>query len=129
MQQVGGDLAVSADGDSFSVEATCPEGGEVELVGDADASSFSATLRFADCGAESVRMDGELSVSGEGSAEHLVVDYTGELDFRGAVHMSCIIDMTASTSTRIDGTNVTAQASLRGSICGVEAELAASAGT
>ncbi len=129
MQQVGDDLAVSEHGGPLSVRAACPEGGEIAVVGDADLAAFSATIRFEDCGAESVRIDGELSVSGEGSAQSLTVEYVGELDFRGAVETTCVVDMTATTSTQIEGTQVSAQARLSGSICGVEANLAAHAGS
>ena len=119
--------------DGFSIRVACPEGGEDELVGVSDvqtgaegfSSTFSATFRFEACGSQSVRIDGELSMSGESSAERDAVEYVGELQFSGAVQMRCIVDLSASTSTQIDGTNVSVQSQVSGSVCGVDAELAA----
>ena len=135
MQQAAGDFEAEVEpGDTDRLDVSCPEGGTVAIDGSASNERFDLTISFDSCRTQDVRIDGELSYTGQESFEsgnesassRFEFEYVGELSFSGAVDLTCTIDVSGKTSTSIDGTNVKAEAELRGSICGHDAEAVAS---
>lgn len=108
------------------VWATCPQGGQIRVAGVYDDDrEFELTTAFTDCGADGVRLDGELELSagvdvGE-DAYGAWAAFTGELVFAGEVDGACSVDMTAFWGVQDEGDVWTAGASYEGHVCGVEA--------
>ena len=137
MQGAAGDFHAEVEpGDTDRIEVGCPGGGTLVLDGAASDASFDFTIAFDACTSQDIRIDGELSYSGENRSETgdeslssaFEFEYVGELSFSGAVDLSCTIDVSGKTSTSIEGTNVQSEAELRGSICGHDAQAVASVG-
>ena len=129
MQQAAADFDAEVEpGDTDRIDVSCPEGGTIILDGGSTDEGFDFTISFDACGTQGVRIEGELSYTGQATASSLEFEYVGELSFSGAVDLTCTIDMSGKTSTTIEGMNVSAEAELRGSICGQQAEAVASVG-
>ncbi len=130
LQSASADFQAQVDaGNPEGIDVACPQGGRVMLEGEFEPAQFDFTVRFEGCASEGVVVDGELSYTGASTASRVEFEYVGELSFSGAVQMNCPIDMSGMTETSVEGMNVSAQAELRGSICGIEAEVVASTGT
>lgn len=128
LQSASADFQAEVDaGNTDGIDVACPEGGRLQLGGELDPSQFDFTARFESCATEGVVVDGELSYSGQSTANRVDFEYVGELSFSGAVQMTCAIDMSGMTQASALGMNVSATAEYRGSICGIEAEAVASA--
>lgn len=127
MQRGQQDFAADVqEGEDGSITSSCPDGGSVEVAGSSTGSALDLTVVFAACKAEGIVIDGTMSVTGSSTAQRAQFQYVGAIEMRGGVDLSCTIDVEGHTETSIDGTMVSAEAALSGSICGHDATVVAS---
>ncbi|MCR9159749.1 MAG: hypothetical protein ACE37F_05325 [Nannocystaceae bacterium] len=114
------DASVSEDGASAMATGTvdCPEGGTVSVEAAAEATQSDAAadldIRFANCAADGVTIDGGLSFSAYASETVAEVSMSGDLEFSGAAEGECALDL----SLRASANGESASGEISGSMCG-----------
>lgn len=126
MQQAGVSLGFdgSASADANGIDASllgtaqCPDGGTVTLdaEGHVDPGSVvsSVDIRFEDCAAEGVVIDGTLAYDASVTETSVSASIVGDLSWSGDVEGECDIDLEASVTTK----GASASAHVGGSMCG-----------